>query len=204
MQKRIMDLALSIIALTLLFPLMLVVALLVKLDSPGPILFRQERVGRYGKIFRILKFRTMAHSVDNSGPLLTNDNDERITRIGQILRANKLDEIPQFYNVLIGDMSIVGPRPEVPKYVDRYPHDLRDKIFSIRPGITDQAAIEFRNESEMLAGKLDPERAYVEEILPAKIQLYEHYVDSQSTMLDICIILRTFRAVFAGRSSVGC
>lgn len=204
MQKRIIDLTFAIIALILLFPLMLVVGLLVKLDSPGPLFFRQERVGRYEKIFRILKFRTMVHRSGVGGPLLTNDNDERITRIGRYLRAGKLDELPQLYNVLMGDMSIVGPRPEVPKYVNEYPHESREKIFSIRPGITDEAAIEFRNESEMLARKADPERAYVEEILPAKIRLYEQYVDAQSTLLDLSIILRTVRAVFFSRSSVSC
>jgi len=199
MAKRIFDLGFACAALALFAPFMLVIAFLVKLDSTGPILFRQARVGRYGRLFRINKFRTMSYLPKEcaDGPLVTSDADSRITRTGRWLRFSKADELPQLFNVIIGDMSIVGPRPEVPEYVEFYPLTVREKILSVRPGITDEAAIIFRNESSVLASADDPEEAYVHEILPIKISLYEKYVDRHSLSLDLNIIFRTFLAVFS-------
>ena len=189
--KRLFDLVFSISVLVLLSPLMIACAIWIKLDSSGPILFRQERIGRGEVPFKILKFRTM--TVQNTGPepLITRKGDERITRCGKVLRRLKLDELPQFANVLAGQMSIVGPRPEVRKYISVYPKLSRQKTLSVRPGITDNASIRFRDEGAMLAAVRDAEREYVEVILPKKISLYEEYVDNQSLLGDILIILRT-------------
>ena len=146
----------------------LVVAALIRWDSPGPVFFRQERVGRFGRPFRIHKFRTMRVNAEQAGQL-TVGADVRITRIGAFLRAHRLDELPQLIDVFLGDMSLVGPRPEVPRYVAHYPAALRDVVLSVRPGITDPASLRFRNESEQLAAAADPEREYIEVILPAKL-----------------------------------
>ena len=146
MVKRLFDLLLSCIGLLLLAPLLLLIALLIKLDSPGPVMFRQERVGRFGKPFRIHKFRTMRHEPAGQGLQITVGADRRITRVGGFLRASKLDELPQLLDVWLGDMSLVGPRPEVPRYVAHYPAELREKVLSVRPGITDIASIEYRDE----------------------------------------------------------
>ena len=189
--KRFFDLVFSIPALVILSPLMIVCAIWIKLDSTGPILFRQERIGRGGVPFRILKFRTMADEEAGGKPLITKKNDERITRCGKVLRRLKVDELPQFVNVIAGQMSIVGPRPEVKKYVDLYPESSRQKILSVRPGITDNASIRFRDEGAMLAAADNPEQEYVETILPAKISIYEEYVDNQSLAGDLRLMLRT-------------
>src|SRR4051794_25699702 len=169
MGKRLFDIVLAGFALVLLSPLLLLIALWVKLDSSGPVFFRQERVGRHGVPFRIHKFRTMTHSMVPSGPQITVGADARITQAGQFLRRSKLDELPQLIDVLLGRMSFVGPRPEVPRYVAIYPPQLRDKVLSVRPGITDIASLQFRNESELLAKASDPEREYREVVLPAKL-----------------------------------
>ena len=195
--KRAMDLALTLAALLPALPLMAAIALWVRLDSPGPALFRQERVGRGGVPFRIHKFRTM-HVHDGSGPQVTAAGDARITRAGRWLRATKLDELPQLIDVLKGDMSLVGPRPEVPRYVAHYPAALRDKVLSVRPGITDIASIEYRDESAVLARAADPERAYIDEVLPHKLALAASYVDQASVWLDIRLILRTLGAIVRG------
>jgi lipopolysaccharide/colanic/teichoic acid biosynthesis glycosyltransferase len=149
--------------------LLLLVALWIKLDSPGPVFFRQERIGRFGVPFRIHKFRTMTHGA--VGAQITVGADARITRAGAWLRRTKLDELPQLIDVLRGAMSLVGPRPEVPRYVAMYPQGLRDKVLSVRPGITDVASLEYRDEGELLARAADPEREYVSVVMPAKLKL---------------------------------
>ena len=193
MAKRLLALVLAALALAALSPLLLVIAIVVRLDSAGPVLFRQTRVGRAERPFQILKFRTMRPS--SEGRLITVDGDSRITRVGAILRKTKLDELPQLINVLTGTMSLVGPRPEVPRYVALYPAHARRLVLSVRPGITDNAAVEFRNESELLSRSADPERAYIEEILPRKLALYESYVRNRSFLGDLRIIVRTIHAV---------
>ena len=178
--------------------LLILIALVVKLDSPGPVFFRQERVGRFGVPFRIHKFRTMRHDPAGRGLQITVGADRRITRVGQLLRASKLDELPQLIDVWQGTMSLVGPRPEVPRYVAHYPAALRDKVLSVRPGITDIASIEYRDESAVLARAVDPERAYIDEVLPHKLALAASYVDQASVWLDIRLILRTIGAIVRG------
>lgn len=192
--KRAMDLALTLAALPLALPLMAAIALWVRLDSPGPALFRQERIGRGGVPFRIHKFRTM-HLHDGSGPLITAKDDARITRAGRWLRATKLDELPQLIDVLKGDMSLVGPRPEVPRYMELYADDVRRQILTVRPGITDRAAIEFRDEERLLADAADPERVYVERVMPAKQRYYLDYVARRTLGGDLRILLDTVRAL---------
>lgn len=199
MLKRLIDAAVSALALLLLAPLLLLLALWIKLDSPGPSLFRQERVGRGGQLFRIRKLRTMVHDPDHAGPGITVGQDERITRAGHFLRRSKLDELPQLLDVLQGHMSLVGPRPELPQYVALYPAALRNKILSLRPGITDLASIEYRNEGELLAKAVDPEREYREVILPAKLKLAAAYVDQASLWFDLRLLWRTVQAVWSKR-----
>lgn len=195
MAKRLFDLLIAAAVLVLAAPLMLAIAAWIKLDSRGPVFFRQERVGRHGRVFRIHKFRTMRHDPSDRGLLITVGGDARITRVGQLLRGSKLDELPQLIDVLQGTMSLVGPRPEVPRYLPFYPPALRDKILSVRPGITDLASIEYRRESELLARADDPERAYVEQVLPEKLRYAEQYVDCASLWMDIRLLCRTLRAV---------
>ena len=192
--KRAMDVSLSLLALPLAVPLMALIALAVKLDSPGPVWFRQERVGRAGRLFRIHKFRTM-RATDGSGPLVTASHDARITRVGRWLRRTKLDELPQLIDVLNGDMSLVGPRPEVPRYMALYAEPVRQQILSLRPGITDRAAIEFRDEERLLAAAADPERAYVEQVMPIKQRYYLDYVAQRSLGGDLRILWDTARAL---------
>ena len=192
--KRAADLALTLAALPLALPLMAAIALWVRLDSPGPALFRQERLGRGGVPFRIHKFRTM-HVHDGSGPLITARDDARISRAGRWLRATKLDELPQLIDVLKGDMSLVGPRPEVPRYMALYAEPVRRQILSLRPGITDRAAIEFRDEERLLAAAADPERAYVEQVMPIKQRYYLDYVAQRSLAGDLRILWDTARAL---------
>jgi lipopolysaccharide/colanic/teichoic acid biosynthesis glycosyltransferase len=196
MAKRLFDLLLSLAGLLLLSPLMLAAAAWIKLDSPGPVFFRQERVGRFGVPFRIHKFRTMTHG--GTGSLLTVGADTRITRAGAFLRRSKLDELPQLIDVLLGSMSLVGPRPEVPRYVAMYPQTLRDKVLSVRPGITDVASIEYRDENDLLARAADPEREYVDVVMPAKLALAAHYVDHASLRFDMQLILKTMRLIWWG------
>jgi len=195
MSKRLFDLVLSSLGLLLLGPSLLLVALFIKLDSAGPVFFRQERVGRHGKLFRIHKFRTMRHDPTGQGLQITVGADSRITRVGAVLRNTKLDELPQLIDVWCGTMSLVGPRPEVPRYVAHYPAALRDKVLSVRPGITDIASIEYRDESSILAHAADPESAYIEQVLPHKLALAVSYVDQASVWMDIQLIWRTIRAI---------
>ena len=195
MSKRLFDLAVTLALLPLALPLMAAIALWVRLDSPGPALFRQQRVGRGGRLFRIHKFRTMHVAHDGGGPQITARSDVRITRAGRWLRATKLDELPQLIDVLKGDMSLVGPRPEVPRYMALYPDEARRLILSVRPGITDRAAIEFRDEEHLLASAADPERTYVEQIMPIKQRHYLDYVARHSVAGDLRILLDTLRTL---------
>ena len=200
MMKRSFDLFVAGLALLLLTPLLLLLALWIKLDSPGPALFRQERVGRGGRLFRIRKLRTMTHDPSHAGPGITVGKDERITRAGQFLRRSKLDELPQLLDVLQGHMSLVGPRPELPRYVALYPPAMREKILSVRPGIADLASIEYRQESDLLTAASDPEREYTEVILPAKLKLAAQYVDQASMGFDVKLLWRTVKIVWGGGS----
>ncbi|MFZ4552788.1 MAG: sugar transferase [Aquabacterium sp.] len=195
MSKRLFDWVMASLGLLVLGPILLLIALAVKLDSPGPVFFRQERVGRFGHLFRIHKFRTMRHEPAGTGLQITVGADRRITRVGLFLRASKLDELPQLLDVWQGTMSLVGPRPEVPRYVAHYPAELRDKILSVRPGITDIASIEYRDESTILGRAADPEHAYIHEVLPHKLALAAAYVDRASVWLDIQLIGRTLAAI---------
>jgi lipopolysaccharide/colanic/teichoic acid biosynthesis glycosyltransferase len=195
MGKRLFDWVLSSLGLLALAPALLLIALAVKLDSPGPVFFRQERVGRFGKPFRIHKFRTMRHEPAGQGPQITIGADSRITRVGHFLRGSKLDELPQLIDVWVGSMSLVGPRPEVPRYVAHYPAALREKVLSVRPGITDIASIEYRDESAVLARAADPEHAYIHEVMPHKLALAASYVDQASLWTDVRLIWRTIRAI---------
>ena len=195
MAKRAFDLLAAGLGLLLLSPLLLAVAVAIKLDSPGPVFYRQERVGRGGRVFRIHKFRSMTHNPVDRGPQLTVGADARITRVGAWLRRSKVNELAQLIDVLRGDMSLVGPRPEVPRYVAMYPQALRDKVLSVRPGITDFASIEFRDENALLARSADPERSYREEVLPVKLALQARYVDEAGLLTDLRLILRTLRAI---------
>ena len=193
MAKRLFDLLASGLGLLLLSPLLLAVALWIKLDSPGPVLFRQQRVGRQGRLFWIHKFRTMR--TDNDGLGLTVGRDVRITRAGAWLRRSKFDELPQLWDVLRGAMSLVGPRPELPIYVAAYPDALREVLLSVRPGITDPASLAFRDEGELLAQAADPEREYLARILPAKLQLSADYIRHASFVGDLKLILATLGAL---------
>lgn len=189
--KRMMDIAGSAIGLVVLSPVLLVVATAIKLDSPGPVLFRQERVGRGGRPFRILKFRSMVADAERLGTALTSRGDRRITRVGAFLRKTKLDELPQLVNVLVGDMSLVGPRPEVPAYVAFYTPEQFSTVLSVRPGITDYASILFRDESALLDGSRDVVEVYRTEILPIKLAYYEAYCRHVRLVDDVRIIAAT-------------
>lgn len=195
MAKRLLDLLGAGLGLLLLSPLLAAAALAIKLDSPGPVFYRQVRVGRGGREFRIHKFRTMTHNPADRGPQITVGGDARITRVGAFLRRSKLDELAQLFDVLAGDMSLVGPRPEVPRYVALYPADLRDKVLSVRPGITDFASIEFRDENDLLAGSADPDRTYRDEVLPRKLALQARYVDQAGVVTDLRLIAGTLAAL---------
>lgn len=190
MLKRTFDFIASGLGLIALLPVFLAIAAWIKLDSPGPVFFRQERIGRYGVPFRIHKFRTMWLDAELTGRL-TVGSDPRVTKSGQLLRKLKLDELPQLLDVFRGKMSLVGPRPEVQEFIDCYPDDVRTKVLSVRPGITDKASIEMIDENEILANYDDPRAAYVEVVLPIKQRFYIEYVDGQSLLLDFSIIFRT-------------
>jgi len=188
--KRGFDLIVAALLLIVLSPILITIAVLIRIRDGSPVLFRQERVGRHGVAFRVLKFRTMRST---PGAQVTIQGDTRITRVGRRLRAHRLDELPQLINVLTGDMSLVGPRPELAQYVNLFPEEYR-QILTLRPGITGPASVEFRNESELLAAYPDPERAYVEVILPQKIALALDYLRERSMLVDLKILGRTVRA----------
>jgi len=198
--KRAMDVIESAFGLLLLLPVFAVIAVLIRLDSPGPIFFRQERVGRGGRAFRIYKFRSMVVGAERAGTALTVHADPRITRVGMFLRKSKLDELPQLINVLVGDMSIVGPRPEVPDFMKFYTPAQRAIILAMRPGITDYAAVLFRDESSLLDGERDPISVYQREIMPTKFAYYERYSREIGVLNDLRIIVATILLLVAGRA----
>ena len=193
--KRCVDLLLSFIGLLVLLPVFLIIAIAIKVDTTGPVFFSQERVGRFGHRFRIFKFRTMVVEAESLGKQLTVGADRRITKIGHILRKYKLDELPQLINVIRGDMSLVGPRPEVPYYMQFYNDEIRQKILSVPPGITDFASIEYVSENAVLADSDNPEKSYIEIVMPHKAAYYLKYVSERSTLLDIKIIFLTLKAI---------
>ncbi|KQV47069.1 hypothetical protein ASC95_26560 [Pelomonas sp. Root1217] len=195
MIKRLFDVVSAALGLLVLAPLLLLAAVWIKLDSPGPVLFRQTRVGRLGVPFTIHKFRTMRVA---PGPAITVGADPRITRSGHFLRQTKLDELPQLWDVLRGAMSLVGPRPELARYVELYPAELRERVLAVRPGITDPASLAFSHEAELLAAAQDAEREYREVVMPAKLKLSAEYAASASLMTDLRLILATLARVLRG------
>ena len=192
--KRAMDIVISGGALAVIWPVLLLIALAIKIDDPGPVFYRQVRVGKDGKEFRIFKFRTMIVDADKKGLAITVGRDNRITRMGRLLRKTKLDELAQLLNVFIGEMSFVGPRPEVPKYVKLYTPYQR-QVLLVRPGITDYASIAYRNENDMLEGAEDPEKMYIDVIMLDKIELNMKYLHEISPLADIRLIFSTIAAV---------
>jgi len=191
--RRALDVAASLAGLILLSPLFLLIAARIKLDSPGPVFYRAQRVGRGGVLFRLYKFRSMVAGADKRGPGITAAGDDRVTRVGRFLRRTKLDELPQLINVLTGDMSLVGPRPEDPRYVALYtPQQL--KVLAVRPGITSAASLTYRHEEQLLAGP-DWEKVYREQVLPAKLAVDLAYLEHRSLRQDVFLILRTIQAM---------
>lgn len=194
--KRLLDVSIAGLGLLLLLPLMVLIALLIRLDSPGGVFFAHERVGRYGRKFKVLKFRTMVQDAPKRGGAITTGHDPRITRVGRILRKTKLDELPQLWNVLMGEMSLVGPRPEVEMYVQLWEPELREIVLSVRPGITGLTQIRYRHEESLLAQQPDPEKYYRETLLPLKLASDVEYVQRRNLAFDIYLLLRTFVALF--------
>lgn len=192
--KRAFDFIAAVLGLLILSPFFLLIALFIKSDSRGPVFFMQERVGINGSIFKLFKFRTMVAEAYKGAAITIGKHDARITRTGNFLRTYKLDELPQLINVVLGEMSLVGPRPEVKKFVDLYTADQR-KVLSIRPGITDYASIQFRNENELLEGKPDPIDFYIHEIMPVKLRLNLEYINNRSFMGDLGIVFKTIFSV---------
>jgi len=191
---RFCDIVFSFFGLLFLSPLFLLVALWIVLDNPGPVFYRQQRVGKEGRDFGLLKFRSMRVGADKISQLTIGDRDPRVTRAGYYIRRYKLDELPQLINVLIGDMSLVGPRPEVRRYVDLYTPEQR-KVLSVRPGITDYASIEYIDENRLLAQSADPDRTYIEEIMPAKIALNMRYINHRTIGQYMKIIFLTITKI---------
>ncbi|MEQ8360299.1 MAG: sugar transferase [Cytophagales bacterium] len=194
--KRFLDLIVSFLGLIILSPILLIIAILIVIDSGFPVFFKQQRVGKGNIDFGMLKFRTMRKDADKKGLLITvGGRDSRITRVGYYLRKYKLDEFPQLFNVLKGEMSLVGPRPEVRKYVEHYSEE-QMKVFSIKPGITDYASIQFRNENELLAGRDNPEEFYIKEIMPVKLSFNLEYLRKRTFWGDMAILFQTVLSIF--------
>ena len=192
--KRAFDVAVAAVGIVVSSPVIAIAAVLIKLEDGGPIFFRQTRVGQGGQPFKILKLRTMVVTPRTCGALITVGGDRRITQIGRFLRKIKFDELPQFFNVLTGDMSVVGPRPEVPTYVALYTREQR-KVLEYRPGITDIASLEFINEEEILKAAADPERCYLEQCMPRKIELNLRYAEQATFWTDLIVVWRTAAAL---------
>lgn len=196
MNKRFFDFICSLIGLFVLSPFLFFIALRIKKEDHGPVFYRGERVGLHGELFRIFKFRTMVVDAEKLGASSTSDDDVRITRVGKLLRKYKLDELPQLINVLVGDMSLVGPRPEVKKFTDLY-RDEEKAILAVRPGITDWASLWNSDEGALLKDSVDPDKDYMEKIRPEKIRLQLKYVREKSFWIDIKIIFLTLKTIFA-------
>lgn len=192
--KRLFDIFFSFIGLIILSPFFLLISLLIILDSKGGVFYRQIRVGKNGKDFYLFKFRSMRTDSDKKGLLTVGGRDPRITRTGYFIRKYKIDELPQLLNVLTGDMSLVGPRPEVRRYVDLY-NEEQKKVLSVKPGVTDYASIEYSDENELLGKANDPEKVYIEEIMPAKLRLNQQYIKEKGMVTDIKIIFRTLKKI---------
>lgn len=197
--KRALDFIAATVGLLLLAPLLLVVALLVRITSRGPVFYWQDRVGWGGHIFQIVKFRSMFEDVDKRGLAITSSVDPRVTPMGRMLRHFKLDELPQLWNVLKGEMSLVGPRPEVPSYVETYSPAQR-RVLTVRPGITDPASIAYRREQDLLAAQPDPDRYYRDVVLPDKLNMNLEYLDRISFSYDLLLVLLTTGSIFSTRS----
>ena len=196
--KRIFDFVASGLGLIVLIPLFLILAVWIKIDSKGPVFYRQVRVGRYNKDFRIFKFRSMRVGADKGSLVTIGGRDPRVTRSGYWIRKFKLDELPQLINVFIGDMSLVGPRPEVRHYVDYWTSE-QMHVLDVRPGITDPASIKFRNENELMEQAEDPEKYYIEVIMQEKIKLYLEYVEKHNFWYDLWLIFKTFWVIVKER-----
>ena len=195
MKKRLFDLISANIAIILLSPLFLTIMLIVRKDG-GPAIYKQRRVGKDGRLFTFYKFRSMVLNADKMGAQVTATHDPRITRIGHFLRKTKLDELPQLVNVIAGDISVVGPRPEVPVYVDKWPKGQKEIVLSVKPGITDYATLVYNDEQAVLSRSDNPEKTYLEAVMPHKLSLYQRYIDDQSFLLDIKIIFGTLLKMF--------
>lgn len=196
--KRLFDVAAASVGLLMLCPIMFLIALAIKLKSPGPAIYSQTRIGKYGRPFRLYKFRSMVVDAERLGSSVTTGCDPRITPIGRILRRTKLDELPQLWNVLRGDMSLVGPRPDVPEIVDMYTPQMR-KILNVRPGITSIASLHLRREEELLTLVTDPDTFYIQVIVPAKVELAMEHIRHNSFLFDLSILLQTIWALTIGR-----
>ncbi len=195
---RLFDFSIGLIGLILSSPLFLLIAVLIKLSSPGPVIYSQQRVGRNAELFSLYKFRSMIDKADKHGTSVTTDRDPRITTVGRFLRKTKLDELPQLLNVIKGDMSFVGPRPDVPEIINNYSKEMK-KILKIRPGITSNATLQLRNEEELLSLAIDPDRVYEEVVVPAKVKLAMEHVEKNSFLFDFKILLQTVWALTAGK-----
>jgi len=195
MLKIIFDFICAFFGLCLLSPSLICIAIWIKLDSKGPVFFIQKRVGQFGKDIGVFKFRTMVTDAESKGLKITVGKDPRITNSGHFLRKYKLDELAQLFNVLNGTMSLVGPRPEVREYINVYPAEVRDVVLSVKPGITDFASIEFKDENKMLEDSTNPNKTYIEEILPIKQKYYLQYVENKNIILDIRLIFKTIIAI---------
>ncbi len=193
--KRLFDIFFSLLGLILISPFLIIVSIIIKITSEGPVFFLQERLGQYEKPFFIYKFRTMVINAESLGKQITVKGDNRITKVGKVLRRYKIDEFPQLINVLLGEMSFVGPRPEVKKYVDLYTNDQKE-IFKVKPGITDYASLEYRNENDLLSTVEDPEAYYINTIMQDKIKLNKKYIEKNNLFIDVKIILNTISKCF--------
>ena len=195
MIKRIFDVSVAAVGLLALSPLMLILAVLIKCDSQGPVFFKQKRIGKNFRAFLIYKFRTMKENAELSGPVITIGEDPRITRVGRFLRRAKVDELPQLINVLKGEMSLVGPRPELPRFVELFRREYAE-ILTVRPGITDLASLKYQDEAKLMSQFTNPEEEYVRSILPDKIRLAKEYIDRSSMLFDLSLMLRTLPKLF--------
>lgn len=195
MVKRLFDLIVALVSLIVLAPLLLIVGLLIKLDSPGPVFYRGDRIGKGGVPFKMYKLRTMVTSADRMGSALTHSGDSRITRVGRILRNWKIDEFPQLLNILRGEMSVVGPRPESPGYVEYYTPEQR-QVLQVKPGMTGLTQVRFRHEETLLSYCANVEEDYIEKIMPQKLALDLEYIENQSLLLDVQLIIQTFLCLF--------
>ncbi len=196
--KRAFDIVMSLLGLVFTLPIMAAVVFAMTKHDPGPLFYLQRRIGRHKRSFQMIKFRTMVVGADKLGPQVTAKHDPRITPVGAFLRRSKLDELPELWNVLMGDMSLVGPRPEVPRYVEQYQPEW-DDVFDVRPGITDLATLQFRDEESVLEGVEDREQAYMNIIVPIKIRLAQWYVENRSFTLDLRILIDTVLAITVGK-----